>query len=438
VTFPISKPLSVLLTSASSGGTIAAVRNLAANGIEVGIVSSERLCAAAWSRCVSRTYLAPPETESRAFLDRLLVIGAADNGQILLPTSDKTAWLYTVNAAQLEHRFHVYQPSITSMRRILDKELFADAATRAGLDVVPGWYPRNIDDLAALAPNLPYPILIKPRTHIHRLGKHKGVIVRSSSELLQQYRQFIIREKAEASYDPLMPDADLPILQQFVSATSEGVHSITGFIDRTGDLFVTRHSTKVFQRSPPLGIGICFESRSAAPLLSDAIRRLCREIGYFGIFEVEFIWFDGRWTAIDFNPRLFHQVGMDIARGMPLPLLACLDAAGETAALRDAVAKAKAVDEDEKVFLCDRFLLRVMLFALTVTSRLSPTDRTYWIGWRTRNAGCTIDIAADKKDPIPGIIHVLSEIYEGLKVLPRFLRSKPPQVDTPICNKEKS
>ena len=104
-------------------------------------------------------------------------------------------------------------------------------------------------------------------------------------------------------------------------------------------------STKVFQRSQPVGVGVCFESLPTDPVLSNAVRRLCRELGYFGIFEVEFLWFDGRWAAIDFNPRLFNQIGMDIRRGMPLPLLACLDAAGETAALRDAVAKAQAEDE---------------------------------------------------------------------------------------------
>ena len=35
--------------------------------------------------------------------------------------------------------------------------------------------------------------------------------------------------------------------------------------------------------------------------------------------------------VIDFNPRMFSQVGMDIRRGMPLPLLACLDAVGDSA-----------------------------------------------------------------------------------------------------------
>jgi D-aspartate ligase len=122
---------------------------------------------------------------------------------------------------------------------------------------------------------------------------------------------------------------------------------------------------------------------------------------------------------------------------MPLPLLACLDAAGDTAALHDAVAKAKMADEDESVFFCDRFLLRVMLFALTVTSRIRRDDRAYWRGWRKRNAAHTVDVAADDNDPIPGVIHALSEIYMGLKALPRFLGSKRP-VMASVSKKERS
>jgi D-aspartate ligase len=148
------KRLSVLLTTASSGGTIAAVRHLGAMGIDVGVVSSRRFCAAAWSRRATRSYSAPPESQNRRFLDRLLAIGEADPGRILLPTSDETAWLYTVHAALLERHFCVYQPSIATMRRILDKKLFADAVARTGLAILPSWDPHSIDDLAELAPNL--------------------------------------------------------------------------------------------------------------------------------------------------------------------------------------------------------------------------------------------------------------------------------------------
>ena len=67
----LSKGLSVLLASASFGGTIAAVRHLAKHNIDVGVVSSHRLGAAAWSRHVARSYSAPPESESQRFLERL-------------------------------------------------------------------------------------------------------------------------------------------------------------------------------------------------------------------------------------------------------------------------------------------------------------------------------------------------------------------------------
>ena len=424
VTLPLSKRLSVLLATASSGGTIAAARHLGANGFDVRVVASHRLEAAAWSRYTARAYSAPPESESQRFLERLLAIGAADPGQILLPTSDETAWLYTLNAAELGRYFRVVQPSTAVLLNILDKKLFSDAAMRAGLAVLPSWDPRNIDDVTTLAPTLPYPILIKPRTHVHRLRNDKGVVVHSALELINQYRRFVDREQARAADNPLLRDANLPILQQFVRVGNEGVHSVTGFIDRTGELFVTRGGTKVFQRSRPVGVGVCFESLPPAPALSDAVRRLCRELGYFGIFEVEFLWFDGHWATIDFNPRLFNQIGMDIRRGMPLPLFACLEAAGETAALRDAVAKAQAADDEQTVF-CDYFTLRAILLAQTMTGRISHEDRAYWRGWMKQHAAHAVDFAADSSDPIPGVIHALSEIYLGLKSVPRFLRSTP-------------
>ena len=167
-----------------------------------------------------------------------------------------------------------------------------------------------------------------------------------------------------------------------------------------------------------------YESLPPAPALSDAVRRLCRELGYFGIFEVEFLWFDGRWAAIDFNPRLFNQIGMDIRRGMPLPLLAYLDAAGETSVLRDAVAKAQGEGDGQTVFY-DRFTLRAILLAQTITARISHEDRAYWRDWMKQHAAHAVDFVMDDSDPIPGFIHAISEIYLGLKSFPRFMRSTP-------------
>src|SRR4051794_2451504 len=98
VTFPLGKRTSALLATAAAGGTVAAVRNLGRHNIDVAVVSSHYFEAAAWSRHARLSHSAPPESDSRRFLERLVAIGAADPGRILLPTSDETAWLYAENA----------------------------------------------------------------------------------------------------------------------------------------------------------------------------------------------------------------------------------------------------------------------------------------------------------------------------------------------------
>jgi hypothetical protein len=42
-----------------------------------------------------------------------------------------------------------------------------------------------------------------------------------------------------------------------------------------------------------------------------------------------------------------------------------------------------------------------------------------------RNSADAIDVAADRKDPMPGVIHALSEIGLGLKSVWRFLQANP-------------
>ena len=427
-------PRAVLLASAAYAGTLATVRELGANGIRVSVLSgprlatgwSPRISAAAWSRYATRTVACPPECENQQFLEKVLAIGAAEPGQVLLATSDETAWLYTANAALLGRLFRLHQPPLLAIQRILDKQQFASAATAAGVECVPSWETRSQAGLETLAPTLPYPILIKPRTHVNRLRNDKGVRVGSPQELLTEYPRFIERERDGLQTNPLMPDARVPILQQFVAVGSEGVCSVTGFIDKTGELFVTRRSKKVLQRSQPVGVGICFESLPSDPALSDSVRRICRELDYFGIFEVEFLYTGGAWAVIDFNPRTYNQIGMDIRRGMSLPLLAWMDAAGDPKALEAAVAAAQVTPpEASATVFCDRFTLRALLLAKWLTRRISRGEFAYWRSWVKRHSSRCVDAAASDDDPLPRFIHILSEIFLGLRAFRRFLRFTP-------------
>lgn len=417
---------SVLLGSASAGGTIAATRHLAGYGVGVNVIVDHSFCPAGWSRCAERRYAGPVESDSMRYLDRLLAIGKEDPGQVLLPTSDELVWLYTSNASLLARYFRLYQPPIETIRRILDKALLEQAAAIAGVSVLPSWDPRNMEELTELATRLPYPVLIKPRTHVHRLRNDKGVVVHSPAELAAEYPRFLARERYRFGDQPREPDAVRPVIQKFVEIGREGVVSISGFIGRSADVFVTRRSTKILQRSRPVGVGVCYESRPADPALSQAVHRLCRELGYFGMFEVEFILHDGAWAIIDFNPRLFNQIGLDLRRRLPLPMLAYLDALGEAEAVRTLAAEAQAEDPAEQVVFCDNFTLHAILLAQALCLRARLKDLAYWRGWTKRNRAHMVHLASDPDDPMPGFVHVLSELYLGFRAAPRFVRTMLP------------
>ena len=151
-----------------------------------------------------------------------------------------------------KHYFRMYQPSPSTIDCILDKKLLAATASRAGVAVLPSWDPEGPDNLKALTPTLPYPILIKPRNMLTVFGTTRELLSSPRKELIQQYQQFIDREEIPTTH---LTKVRRPILQQFVRVGEEGVLSVTGSADKAGKHFVTRHATKIFQLSALWALG---------------------------------------------------------------------------------------------------------------------------------------------------------------------------------------
>lgn len=411
-----------ILATAAAGGTIAAVRNLSLSGVNVRVVSSRPFSAAAWSKYASIVYRSSAETKGAAFLSELLRIGSCEPGQLLLPTSDHTAWLYSENADLLKRSFLLYQPSAEIMKRILDKKRLADAAKTVGLSVLQSWYPQSYKDLLSIIHDIQLPVLIKPRTQVRRINNDKGVVAQTTAELSFFFQKYLADE-SQRRHDELLEESNV-ILQKYVGEADQPVHSVTGFVDRTGLMFVSRHATKVLQRSRPVGVGVCFEAMPKNDLLSMQVHNLCRELGFFGVFEVEFLWSDGCWNIIDFNPRMFSQIGLDVFRGAPLPFLAYLDAVGDFERLKAEIERANSHVEIGKSIFLDKFTMAALLFMKLITSRLSRSDRIRWRTWKMQTNN-VVDFSGDNIDRMPAIIHALSEVYLGILALPRFLRSTP-------------
>ena len=176
-----------------------------------------------------------------------------------------------------------------------------------------------------------FPVLLKPQTQILFESHVKGSQVERASELLPRYREFLERNHYGRKLLEYDAKANRPMVQAFHTEAAQNIFSLSGFVDRTGELFVARGAMKVLQRPRKLGIGLCFEDVPVEPELAEKVRALCKKLGYHGTFEVEFIRAGGKRLLIDFNPRFYSQMGFDIARGMPLPLLVYEAALGDAA-----------------------------------------------------------------------------------------------------------
>jgi D-aspartate ligase len=334
----------VVLARPAYAGTIAAIRDLARDKIPVSVIAESKLDCGRWSRYVSTTIPTGPAADPKALLtslEKLTRGGVGPVAPVLLPSCDTSAWTYAAYADKLSPHFCLYAPPLETMDRILDKARLETACADAGVHVLKSWMVRNEAAVAHIANTLVFPLIIKPRTHVRRRRNEKGEVAANYDQLVSALRR-IGRSETFFDADSGHADGQEFFLQQFVDIFPRGVLSVTGFMDRSGTHFVAGAARKILLRSEPAGVGVCFESTPLAPTLAEQTACLCRRLGYFGVFEVEFIWDGTRWAAIDFNPRFFNQMALDVARGLPLARLCYYDAIGDTHRLASLVAQAQA------------------------------------------------------------------------------------------------
>ena len=407
----------------SYGGSLAAVRCLGENGVRVTVAAEQLLAAACWSRHAGRIVRCPSVAETARFVDWLLAFGEREPGHVLYASSDDMAYLFAANARELEKRFLLYQTPVTSLARVLDKKLLHEACTSVGLDTPMTWFPTSEDDLDKLGREITFTILIKARTQVLRTTQTKGGVVESRGDLRAAYRSFVAEDRYLPGLEPhFARDVTKPMLQRYFPKGAESVFSVTGFIDRSGEMFAARAAVKVFQRTRPVGLGLCFEAAPLDPALAAGVARLCREVGHFGVFEVEFVREGGRSMVIDFNPRFYGQMGFDTARGLPLAFLTWLGATGDEARLREGIADSVLADGAGAQIYTHRFIFALLLLAQRLGGSMSGAERDHWRRWYTEHRHRAVDASADPSDPWPGVVHAAAELWPGVRALGRVLR----------------
>ncbi len=372
----------------SYGGTLAAVRSLGALGIPVTVASSDFLDAARWSRYATRWVKCPPIAKLELFVEWLIAFGKREPGHVLYPSDDETAWIISNHADELGKNFRSFEPPPGALEQLLDKKSLHALCVSLGVETVPTWFPETAAEVSQLADSLPYPVLIKPRSQLFVGSNTKGKVVSDRSLLAGEHEAFLSRRRAllgaERDNGALPP----PMLQRYFPEAPNGIYTLSGFID--GGRFLARAALKVLQRPRRAGIGICFS-----------------------VFEVEFIRDGDRRLLIDFNPRFYGQMAFDIARGMPLALLAWQAACGERAALQQELDAANGRTSDVKAY-CDRLFFHLVLLPKRLTGRMSSEEYAGWRRWYANYRTRCVDGFAQRGDMKPGAAYALSTLKSVL------------------------
>jgi predicted ATP-grasp superfamily ATP-dependent carboligase len=414
--------MGVLLLGADYYGTLAAARCYGRHGIDVTMADENPIARGLYSRFVKEKLSHPPLSAPTQLLDWLLEYGKRHPGTLLYPTNDHLAWLFAAEAASLRDWFTTYAPPEDTVLALLDKTRLHDACAHVGIDVPETHALGDAGIDSPLVSTLRFPVLLKPRTQVFLRSGIKGFIANDRAELateLERFRQLV-------RFDPVLaarhPDIGEPMVQEYLTAAETSIFSVSGFVDRRGDI-VARAAMKVLQRPRKVGIGLCFEGRDAERALTDEIAALCRHVGYFGAFEAELIADGDRRLLIDFNPRFYSQMGFDIARGLPIPLLVWHAARGEDDRVAEELAKARRWRPSGGERYCHKSMLDLVLTLQGLSGQMSRVDVRRWRSWYRDHRSAVTDAVRDPEDRVPSVMDTAQWVHHFAKHPRSFVRS---------------
>jgi D-aspartate ligase len=415
----------VLLCDGGYYGTLAAARTLGANGVPVLVADPNIMAPTLWSRQVAGRFRCPPAADTDRFLNWARALGRKYGQPVIYPTSDDVSLVLALHRSELEADFRFYQPNLDTLLNLLDKGKLAQIARAEGLDMPETWVPGDLRQAEEVIRDNAGHLLIKPRTQSLLNTHSKGAIVLGGREdSVRTYTDFYRHNVIAPQVASRFPDCTVPILQRYHPEAVERVYSIAGFIDPSGQHMAVRAAEKVLQLPSRLGTGLCFESAQVDFELASGLQRLLRRIGYFGVFEAEFIRVPGRSLLIDINGRLYNQLAFDVARGLPLPTLFYEGALGNDAAVAAITASAAVAGADSTVprAFCNRSRLAVVLGLRRILKTMPEQEIARWREWYQADAESVIDAVADPADPWPKRFDLLLQLQKHIRHPRAFLR----------------
>lgn len=296
------------------------VRSLGRHGIPTLVVDDERSIARA-SRYAWGSVRVPSLREDADVLAALAIAQEriAAYGWVVFPTRDEIVAALSRHRADLAREFRIPTPEWDCVRVAWDKRETYRLAQKLGVPAPRTWFPLDEADLEQI--QVTTPVIIKPaiKENFFYATHAKAWRADTREELLRHFR------KAAG----IVPAGEI-IVQEMIPGDGQEQYSFCAFC-RDGEPVATMTVRRRRQHPSDFGRASTFVQTVTAPELAGPSARFLREIGYYGLVELEYKRDprDGEAKLLDVNARTWGYHTLGGRAGVDFPHLLFRDQVGE-------------------------------------------------------------------------------------------------------------
>ena len=278
-------------------------RPLARRGTPVH-VAHEAGAPAVRSRSLRSEHWLPDLPPSDARLaDAVIDVARTTACDVLIPCNDSTLGFVAAQEARLRAALRVEAPSAEVIRRVLDKDETLRIAEQCGI-AVPRSYPlRDRETLARLAPEIHYPVVVKP--------------TRKSTEAAFKVRYYADHAALDAEFarDPRFGEHHL--VQELCPGDGVGI----GVLVRRGRPVAMVQHRRLKEHPWSGGVSVTATTEPVDRELAELSLRLLRALEWDGVAMVEWKHDRGSGSAVlmEVNGRFWGSHALAVAAGLDLP-----------------------------------------------------------------------------------------------------------------------
>ena len=303
-------PIRVLVTDAETKTSLAIIRSLGAAGYYVATTGHSRLPRSFLSRHCARLHrVCPAREDADRFAYDIHCILDAHRYDVLLPVVDESMFAVSRHRAVIEPLTQLPIAPHDALRRAHDKQATLALARECGVGVPRTWTPADPAELDAIASDVSYPVVIKPR----KSAGARGLWYAQSAEALQVGYRF------DAGGGDVF-DFGAPLIQEQIPGD---VHDVCVLFTR-GKLRAALTQRRIWVYPLTGGWGVVNETTDE-PDLIDLACRLLERLRWHGVAQVEFKRDvrDNVPKLMEINPRFWGTLHLAIMAGMNFPHLLC-------------------------------------------------------------------------------------------------------------------